>query len=122
MTRKPRTPRVYAGRRFTVDATKPAQDGVFDVAAFETFLKARIKVKGKAGMLGSSVDVKRDNNRVTVKTTIKMSKRYIKYLTKKYLKKETIRDWLRVVKKGKRGYELRYFDIHGDQAEEAADE
>lgn len=38
--------------------------------------------------------------------------RYIKYLTKKYLKKHSLRDWLRVVSTGKETYELRYFQIN----------
>jgi large subunit ribosomal protein L22e len=52
-----------------------------------------------------------------------MSKRYVKYLTKKFLKKHNVRDWLRVVASNKDHsvYELRYFNI-ADQEEEAADE
>lgn len=37
--------------------------------------------------------------------------RYLKYLTKKYLKKNNLRDWLRVVASGKDTYELRYFQV-----------
>lgn len=44
-----------------------------------------------------------------------MSKRYLKYLTKKYLKKHNVRDWLRVIahNKDRNTYELRYFNIAG---------
>jgi len=38
--------------------------------------------------------------------------RYLKYLTKKYLKKNNLRDWLRVVRSGPDSYELRYFQVH----------
>ena len=37
--------------------------------------------------------------------------RYLKYLTKKYLKKNNLRDWLRVVANSKTSYELRYFNV-----------
>lgn len=37
--------------------------------------------------------------------------RYLKYLTKKYLKKNNLRDWLRVVHSGPDSYELRYFQV-----------
>ena len=40
-----------------------------------------------------------------------LSHRYLKYLTKKYLKKNNLRDWLRVVANTKTGYELRYFNV-----------
>jgi hypothetical protein len=50
-----------------------------------------------------------------------MSKRYLKYLTKKYLKKHNVRDWLRVIasNKDRSVYELRYFNIADQEEEEA---
>lgn len=48
--------------------------------------------------------------------------RYLKYLTKKYLKKNNLRDWLRVVASDKETYELRYFQISQDDEESEADE
>ncbi len=49
-----------------------------------------------------------------------MSKRYLKYLTKKYLKKHNVRDWLRVIasNKDRSVYELRYFQIDQEAEEE----
>lgn len=47
--------------------------------------------------------------------------RYLKYLTKKYLKKHNLRDWLRVVANTKESYELRYFQINQDEEEEEED-
>lgn len=46
--------------------------------------------------------------------------RYLKYLTKKYLKKNSVRDWLRVISsnKDRNVYELRYFNIADNEAEE----
>ena len=46
--------------------------------------------------------------------------RYLKYLTKKYLKKHNVRDWLRVIasNKDRNVYELRYFNIADQDAEE----
>jgi large subunit ribosomal protein L22e len=43
-------------------------------------------------------------------------------LTKKYLKKQQLRDYLRVVANNtmKNTYELRYFNINADDAEEEA--
>ena len=44
--------------------------------------------------------------------------RYLKYLTKKYLKKNNLRDWLRVVAANQTSYELRYFQINNEDEEE----
>lgn len=89
-----------------------------DAAAFEKFLHDRIKVNGKAGALGDNVKITRDKTKITVNTDLAMSKRYLKYLTKKFLKKNQLRDWLHVVAANKTTYELRYFNIQ-DDAEEA---
>lgn len=47
--------------------------------------------------------------------------RYLKYLTKKYLKKNNLRDWLRVVASGKDSYELRYFQINSQEDDDEED-
>eukprot|EP01130_Rhizamoeba_saxonica_P006167 TRINITY_DN2447_c0_g1_i2.p1 TRINITY_DN2447_c0_g1~~TRINITY_DN2447_c0_g1_i2.p1 ORF type:complete len:122 (+),score=28.55 TRINITY_DN2447_c0_g1_i2:63-428(+) len=97
--------------RFTVDCTAPADDEIFDVANFEEFLLNKIKVDGKTNNLGDKVRVSRDGTLVNVSVVAPFSKRYLKYLTKKYLKKNQLRDWLRVVASNKSTYELRYFNI-----------
>ena len=60
-------------------------------------------------MLGDDVKVTRDKSRISVTSEVPMSKRYVKYLTKKYLKKHSVRDWLRVIasNKDRSVYELR---------------
>jgi large subunit ribosomal protein L22e len=104
---------------FTIDCSKPVEDKIMEIASFEKFLVDKIKVQGKTGVLGDNVKVTRDKTRITVTSEIPMSKRYLKYLTKKYLKKHNVRDWLRVIasNKDRSVYELRYFNI-ADQAEE----
>eukprot|EP00803_Ostreobium_quekettii_P005751 evm.model.scf_732EXC.6 EVM.evm.TU.scf_732EXC.6 scf_732EXC:26953-29118(+) len=91
-----------------------------DIVSFEKFLLEKIKVNGKTGQLADQVTVSRDKFKVTVTADIHMSKRYLKYLTKKYLKKHNVRDWLRVIasNKDRSVYELRYFNIADNEGEE----
>jgi large subunit ribosomal protein L22e len=49
------------------------------------------------------------------------SKRYLKYLAKKFLKKQQMRDFLRVVSTNKSTYELKYFNIQENE-DDAGDE
>jgi len=87
---------------------------VFDGADFEKFLHDRIKVEGKAGQLGDNVKITRDGDiKITVTSNIPFSKRYLKYLTKKFLKKNSLRDWIRVVAASKDVYQLRFYNIAG---------
>ncbi|KAG9099758.1 hypothetical protein FS749_000429 [Ceratobasidium sp. UAMH 11750] len=107
--------------KFFVDYSRPAGDGVFDPAAFEDFLRGRIKIEGKTGQLGDKVKITRDSKKLTVSSTVPFSKRYIKYLTSKFLKKNSLRDWIRVTATSKDGYELRFYKIDGlgDDEEDA---
>ncbi|XP_017490137.1 PREDICTED: 60S ribosomal protein L22-like [Rhagoletis zephyria] len=89
-----------------------------NVTDFETFLKERIKVNGKTNNLGSSVTVERNKSKILINANILFSKRYLKYLTKKYLKKNNLRDWIRVVATSKEAFELRYFQINNEDNEE----
>lgn len=88
----------------------------------EKFLTERIKVNNKTKQLGTAVVISRDRSRITVEANIKFSKRYLKYLTKKFLKKQNLRDWMRVVASDKNTYELRYFNISEDVDEDESDD
>jgi large subunit ribosomal protein L22e len=95
------------------------EDKVLDPSAFEKFLHDRIKVNGKAGNLGTKVAITREKTKLNVTAELPFSKRYLKYLTKKYLRKQELRDFLRVVATGKNTYELKYFNITENDAETA---
>jgi len=104
--------------KFTIDCSQPVDDGIMDAASFEKFLQDRIKVNGKVGNLGEQITVSRDKAKVLVSADTAFSKRYLKYLSKKYLKKQQLRDWLHVIASNKTAYELRYYNIHEQDAED----
>ena len=107
--------------KFAIDCSHPVEDGIMNSADFETYLKERIKVQGKTGNFGKEVQLGREKNKVVLTSSVPFSKRYLKYLTKKYLKKNNLRDWLRVVASAKDAYELRYFQINNDEEDEEED-
>ncbi|CAO2641133.1 60S ribosomal protein L22, partial [Lemmus lemmus] len=105
--------------KLTLDCTHPGEDGDMDAANFEQFLQERVKVNGKAGNLGGGVvTIERSKSKITVTSEVPFSKRCLKSLTKKYLKKNNLRDWLCVVTNSKESYELCYFQINQDEEEE----
>jgi len=109
---------------YTIDCSVPAADSIFDadlLKGFEQFLTERIKVQGKTGKLRDAVKVALEGSSITVKAFVAFSKKYLKFLTKKYLKKKTLRDWLRVVAANKTTYILKYYNIQ-DKEEEEDDE
>ena len=107
--------------KFTIDCSQPVDDGIMDAGSFEKFLQDKIKVGGKIGNLGELITVSRDKAKVLVSADTAFSKRYLKYLSKKYLKKQQLRDWLHVIANSKTSYEMRYYNIHEQDAEEDED-
>nr|ALS04250.1 60S ribosomal protein L22 [Acartia pacifica] len=103
--------------KLVLDCAHPVEDGIMNCADFEKYLLERIKVGGKTNNFGNDVLLKRDKTKINVTSNIPFSKRYLKYLTKKYLKKNNLRDWLRVVASAKDSYELRYFQINNDESD-----
>ena len=106
--------------RFEIDCREPVEDEVLVLRDFEKYLKERVTVDGKKGNFGSSIQLAADSNKVTLSSSVPFSKRYLKYLTKKYLKKVKIADYLRVVATDKHTYQVRYLKIHSDEGEEEA--
>merc|ERR1712091_494720 len=100
--------------KFTIDCQQPSDDNIIETKELEKYLTNRIKVEGKTGNLGEKVTISRDKSKINVTAEAPFSKRYLKYLSKKYLKKQQLRDFLRVVAPNKTSYELRYFNINED--------
>jgi len=105
---------------FNIDCTLPVEDGIMKVDDLKKFLQDRIKVDDKLNNL-DQITLESAKNKVTISSDKHFSKRYLKYLTKKYLKKNNLRDWLRVVASNHTDYELRYFQINNDDEEEEDD-
>ncbi|KAB0369742.1 hypothetical protein FD755_018735 [Muntiacus reevesi] len=80
---------------FNLELTHPV-DGIFDSGNFR-----------KTGNLGNVIHIEHFKNKIIVISEKQFSKSYLKYLTKKYLKKNNLCDWLRVIASNKKTYELR---------------
>ncbi|KAF8567807.1 hypothetical protein P879_04877 [Paragonimus westermani] len=122
-TTQKKKPQKTSGRkkqvlRFGIScAPNVIDEDLFDMDNLEKYLKERIKVNNKLNNLGKDVHVDRDHNSVTVTANIPFSKRYLKYLTKKYLKHYGLRDYLRVVAKSKDSYELRFYNFETEDTD-----
>ena len=101
--------------KFVIDCELPIADNYFVLKDFVEYLTAKIKVDGKVGNLGSAVAVTKAGFTVEVTASIAFSKRYLKYLTKAYLKKQELREYLRIVASNKNTYQLRYLNVLNDE-------
>merc|ERR1719356_431400 len=89
---------------FVVDCAQPVDDNIMDPKGLETFFNERIKVNNKIGNLGEKVKVSREKSKISVAAELPFSK--------KYLKKQQLRDFLHVIAPSRKTYELRYFNIN----------
>ncbi|KAF1355758.1 60S ribosomal protein L22 [Lizonia empirigonia] len=104
-------------KKFIINCSQPVNDKIFDIQAFEKFLHDRIKVEGRTGNLGEVIQISQQGDgKIEVIAHQEFSGRYLN--TKKFLKKQQLRDWLRVVSTSKGVYELRFFNVVNDEAED----
>lgn len=104
-------------KKFNVDLNQAVSNTLLSLEAAAKFLQNNIKVNGLKGKLGDSVKVaqtdKKDKQKntlvISVDNNLKFSKRYIKYLIKKFLKRENISLYLRVISTGSSTYTVKLF-------------
>ncbi|XP_043066665.1 large ribosomal subunit protein eL22 isoform X1 [Drosophila bipectinata] len=111
-------------QRFEIDCSCVVEDQILDLADFEKYIKTHTKVNKKINNLGDMVTLERSKQTsLIINSSVHFSKRYFKYLSKRYLKKNSLRDWVRVVSSGKDSFTMCYFKIQSqeDDDEEVVD-
>eukprot|EP01059_Diplonema_ambulator_P013397 TRINITY_DN23924_c0_g1_i2.p2 TRINITY_DN23924_c0_g1~~TRINITY_DN23924_c0_g1_i2.p2 ORF type:complete len:128 (+),score=50.42 TRINITY_DN23924_c0_g1_i2:1148-1531(+) len=101
---------------YIIDCSIPVADDLVKPIELQVYLQEHLKIDNKPGNLGDKVKISLEGNNVVV-TSFKVlfAKRYLKFLTRKWLLKEKLRDYLRPVSTKKMEYQLRYYNIHLDE-------
>ncbi|KAJ9099431.1 60S ribosomal protein L22B [Naganishia cerealis] len=107
-----------AAKKFVVDTSAPVENGVFDQEGYVKYLVEHIKVDNIVGNLGDDISVTEEGNKVVVVSNTKFSGKYLKYLTKRYLKKNQIRDWIRFVSVKQNQYQLQFYSVADEEEED----
>lgn len=85
-----------------------------------------IKVKaagGVKGKLGDNVKITRSEGIVTIEVVdAATAKRQLKYLTRRYLRKQDLSNFLRVIAPKKDTYQIKYLASTGDAEEEEGED
>ena len=112
-------------RTYIVDFDQAVSNNLMSLDTAIKYFTQNIKVQGLKNKLEDSVKVstsdKRDKNKknninIQVDVKMKFSKRYIKYLVKKFLKRENISLYLRVVSNGPNTYVVKLYSKNTEQA------
>ena len=107
-------------QKFYIDLGVALEDDLLVAKEFADFLKSNLKVAGKKGNLGENVVITLADKKVSITSKIDLQKRYLKYLTKKYLKKNDILEYLRLVATDKNTYAVKYVKL-GENTDENAE-
>merc|ERR1712080_131195 len=103
---------------YTIDISQAMDedDQVIDMNHFIDFLRLKLKVGGKQST-SEVVTIEPAQKKVAITSKAQFGKRYLKYLTKKYLKKQDINTYLRVIASDKTGYKVKFINLGdgGDQ-------
>ena len=91
-------------KKYTIDFNSPIDNNLLTLESALKYLQSNMKVNGLKGKLGDSIKInsteKTDNNKntlvISVDTKLEFSKKYLKYLVKKFLKREGIGKFLTV--------------------------
>lgn len=91
-------------KKYTVDFNSPVDNKLLTLEAALKYLQSNMKINGLKGKLADRIKInmtdKKDKNKNTLvisfDTTLQFSKRYIRYLVKKFLKREGIARFLTV--------------------------
>merc|ERR1712083_363140 len=103
-------------RKLNIDVCDLVKTNIIKVEQVEAFLKDNMKLAGKKG-LGEDekqyIDFRAASESLQVNLNLEMSKRYIKYLLKKFLYVNSLSDYVRVVStntKRKSGFKMAYYN------------
>jgi large subunit ribosomal protein L22e len=91
-------------KKYTVDFNSPVENKLTTLEAAAKYLESNMKVNGLKGKLGKTIKIsttdKKDKNKntlnISVDSSLQFSKRYIRYLVKKFLRREGIIRFLTV--------------------------
>ncbi|KAH8309512.1 hypothetical protein KR059_011205, partial [Drosophila kikkawai] len=109
-------------QRFVIDCSCLVEDLLMDLVDLEKYMKSHIKVNMRINNLGDMVNFERPKSTMLViNSCTHFSKRYFKYLTKRYLKKNSLRDWVRMVSTAKDTYAMLYFKIQNKDSDDDDD-
>ena len=112
-------------RTYHVDFDQAVSNNLMSLDTAVKYFSQNTKVQGLKNKLEDFVKIstsdKRDKNKknnvnIQVDVKMKFSKRYIKYLVKKFLKRENISLYLRVVSNGPNSYVVKLYSKNTEQA------
>jgi large subunit ribosomal protein L22e len=106
-------PKEKVYKKFYVDFSEPLDNKLLSIESAMKYLNSNMKIDGLKGNLKDFVKISVDDKRnkkcllIQVDNQMQFSKKYIKYLVKKFLKREGIVKYLTVLSNSPNSYEVK---------------
>ena len=106
-------PKEKVYKKFFVDFSEPLDNKLLSIESAMKYLNSNMKIDGLKGNLKDFVKISVDDKRnkkcllIQVDNQMQFSKKYIKYLVKKFLKREGIVKYLTVLSNSPNSYEVK---------------
>ena len=106
-------PKEKVYKKFYVDFSEPLDNKLLSIESAMKYLSSNMKIDGLKGNLKDFVKISVDDKRnkkcllIQVDNQMQFSKKYIKYLVKKFLKREGIVKYLTVLSNSPNSYEIK---------------
>ena len=100
-------------KKFYVDFSEPLDNKLLSIESAMKYLNSNMKIDGLKGNLKDFIKISVDDKRnkkcllIQVDNQMQFSKKYIKYLVKKFLKREGIVKYLTVLSNSPNSYEVK---------------
>uniref|UniRef100_A0AC34GB41 Uncharacterized protein n=1 Tax=Panagrolaimus sp. ES5 TaxID=591445 RepID=A0AC34GB41_9BILA len=99
---------------YFIKCKDPIENGIFKISSLERFLKAKLQ--------NLVNDVRVERSKIVISSEKKFSKHYLKYLTKKFLKKESLHESIKVISSAKNTFDLCCFSSDKSDDSDDSDE
>jgi large subunit ribosomal protein L22e len=106
-------PKEKVYKKFFVDFSEPLDNKLLSIESAMKYLNSNMKIDGLKGNLKDFIKISVDDKRnkkcllIQVDNQMQFSKKYIKYLVKKFLKREGIVKYLTVLSNSPNSYEVK---------------
>ena len=91
----------------TLNCSAPVEANFFQMAQIVEYFQKQMKVKGLKNNLNGKITIEAQDKNLVINSSVKYSKRAIRYYARKFAQKQQLHDRLRVVATSKTSYEFR---------------
>lgn len=103
--------------KFELDCSLCTNESLFSTSELKDFLLARMNLRDKPGKIDRYAQINTTDNTVEVEYKCFISKRYVKYLGRKFLRIKKLNSWVRIIASSKTGYKFVFYNVDKDNEE-----